>query len=412
MKRKKAKSKNHLKGAALIYALILVALVSLISSSFLLIHEINTRHYLNYEKEIRLQDNCLSGLVMIKGQWNTDFDRETVDLFDQQTDSVYLRSYNYGLFKVNHCSAFSYGDTLKRAVLSAPLAFSSALILKQQPYELTLSGRAWINGNIRVPQGLVKTSTFRGEIYYKKEPVNGQIRESLEDFPTLSSPILGHLENIYHPLKYEVDSYPLPDLDSISNAFEYDPLHFHQKTPLSLIGRHMHGNIILSSDRSINVAASSILDRTLIIAPKVEIQSGFKGNVQIFATDTIILNEGVHLTYPSAIVVNQLAELPSVLNIGANCLIDGIVLSINETNTGRLSIAESALINGFVYTDTPCKLGGKIRGSTYAHGFVQQDASAIRHNLIYNGECIQNRQTPVFNYTIGTDSLSFIAWLK
>ena len=58
-----------------------------------------------------------------------------------------------------------------------------------------------------------------------------------------------------------------------------------------------------ASSDSITIQSENLFKDVLIVAPKVRIKSAFRGSVQILATDTVIIEEGCKLEYPSSVIM-------------------------------------------------------------------------------------------------------------
>jgi hypothetical protein len=398
------------KGSALIYSLMIMLVVGLIASSFLWMHEIKSKWYHEYATSVRLQDNCYSGLVLLQQEWMSERNN-ILDLFEKQTDSVALKSFMHGIFQVNHCSSFSFGDSLKKGTLNAPMGPQETLILEDQNYELALSGNTKILGNIQVPNGQVNTATFRGDIIRNREPVIGEVSPSPEEFPLLDERFIEHLNQVYSPLEFEVAYPEYSRMHAFNGSFEKETLRFHLQGALHLKGDTLAGNCVISSDRSIHIHSDCALNHTVLIAPSIYVQDGFEGFVQLFVTDTLVLQPHVNLEFPSACVAKAREDNPVHMEIMKKSKVEGILLVLSENNTGRLVIHHEAKIQGQVYSHIPLQLEGLVEGSIVSHAFVQQDASAIRHNLLYNGEIYGSESTAMVHFFENEKTLHPIAWL-
>lgn len=372
-------------------------------------------HYQKLHKQERLIDNCHSGLRKIQASAETEYDYKVEDLFGDESDSVYYRSYYHGLFKVNHVSAFSYGDTIGKSSFSAPFEVKGnpALVLEDNNYVLALSGNSKIVGNCYVPNGKINTTVFKGEIYKNKVPVVGNIEQSKSPFPELNPEYTKLMEqNIDKITNYNLSD-NLPEKDTIYNSFFNQTIIFKINDGWSLYQKSIVGNVALVSDMPLDIPRDCNLQDVVIIAPVIKISEGFKGRVQLFATDTIVIQNGVTLLFPSAIYVVPNQEIKSQILISKNTEVNGvIVISGNENSDHLLNIENGAVINGLVYNSGNCQLEGKINGSLYSHLMYQRDASAIRYNLMYNGQIKSVKNTLLINFTTTGKPLDFLAWAK
>jgi len=372
-------------------------------------------HYQKMQKQERLIDNCYSGLRKIQVSSETEYDNKVEDLFNDESDSVYYRSYYHGLFKVNHVSAFSYGDTIGKSSFSAPfeIKINPALILKDNNYVLALSGNSKIVGNCFVPKGKINTTVFKGEIYKNKEPVVGNIEQSKSPFPELNPEYASLMEQNIDKITNYSFSDILPEKDTIYNSFFNPTTIFRVNDGWSLYQKSIFGNVTLVSDNPLDIPGNCKLQDVVIIAPVISISEGFEGRVQLFATDTVIIQNGVSLLFPSAIYVVPNLEIKPLVLLSENSATNGvIVIAGNDNPNHLLNIENGAVINGLVYNAGNCQLEGKINGSLFSHLMYQRDASAIRYNLIYNGQIRSTKNTALINFTTTGKPLDFLAWVK
>ncbi len=372
-------------------------------------------HYQKMQKQERLIDNCYSGLRKIQVSAETEYDNKVEDLFGYESDSVYYRSYYHGLFKVNHVSAFSFGDTISKTSFSAPFEIKSnpALVLEDNNYVLALSGNSKIVGNCYVPNGKINTTVFKGEIYKNKEPVVGNIEQSKSLFPELNPEYTSLIEQTIDKITNYNLSDNLSEKDTIYNSFFNQTTTFRINDGWSLYQKSIVGNVILLSDMPLDIPRDCNLQDVVIIAPVINISEGFEGRVQLFATDTIIIQNGVSLFFPSAIYVIPNQESKSLVLLSKNSETNGVIVITGKENSNHLlNIENGAVINGFVYNAGNCMLEGKINGSLFSHLMYQRDASAVRYNLMYNGQIKSIKNAALINFTTTGKPLDFLAWAK
>lgn len=108
---------------------------------------------------------------------------------------------------------------------------------------------------------------------------------------------------------------------------------------------------------------------TVICGSVVKIRSGFQGSLQVFASDSVIVEGGAFLEYPSGIYVDSEDRRPYVvLEKGAEVCGYVIVTSRNSDSQLRYPSyvqRNGAKLDGLLYVNGSCNLEGDIRGAAY-----------------------------------------------
>ena len=84
------------------------------------------------------------------------------------------------------------------------------------------------------------------------------------------------------------------------------------------INHSYFGNIVLFSRSPLFIPKDVQLENCIVCAPKVEIESGFKGSIQVFSQN-IILQDHIMLSHPSFLVCNP--DVSSFVTLGAENVI-------------------------------------------------------------------------------------------
>lgn len=129
------------------------------------------------------------------------------------------------------------------------------------------------------------------------------------------------------------------------------------------------------------------MEDVIIIAPHIEVLSGFEGSVQIYATDTINVGKDCTFDYPSCIgmIGNELTS--PYLNIGVNSTIEGVVFVFSDNNElaqPRLIINEQATITGSTYCNGSVEHKGKVIGSLHCDELELKTPRAFYVNHLLN----------------------------
>lgn len=116
------------------------------------------------------------------------------------------------------------------------------------------------------------------------------------------------------------------------------------------------------------------MEYVILIAPKVRFEKGFKGNCQVIAHQKITCEENVKLSYPSLLYLNEIIspiETPNQIEIQNNSKVIGGILMVSQSPNFRLpiklTIAESALVGGYIYNSGTTCIKGSLLGSLYTN---------------------------------------------
>lgn len=163
------------------------------------------------------------------------------------------------------------------------------------------------------------------------------------------------------------------------------------------------GNFILHSNDSIVVSKNVVLEDVIVKAPKITIKDGFKGNLQLFATEKINVGSEVILAYPSVVCVSNTTKEKSSITIKEKSKIYGaIVLFGNPINTiddNQIKIDKDTFLIGDIYCSGKAMLAGTVYGSVYTNRFFFSNGFTNYDNCLVNTE-IDNTKRPSYFVSI------------
>ena len=151
-------------------------------------------------------------------------------------------------------------------------------------------------------------------------------------------------------------------------------------------------------------------DREIVIA------RDFKGTLQAFATDTLVVGNHAALGFPS--VVALVGSANAYLEIQAGVSIEGALLSFNlkKEPAGFVKIEEGVVVSGQLYVDGALQLMGDVRGSVMCRKLVYELPSGIVENHLID-VAIDNElmlKTDFLGIPIGEQNggAGVLKWLK
>ncbi|MBL4648288.1 MAG: hypothetical protein JKY03_01055 [Aureispira sp.] len=380
---------KSLPARALFYAVIVSVFVATISGAMLLssYHQHMLVGY--YQIQERLIDNCKSGVELVLGAKVTVIPKMTLDLFQQEKDSVRLEQKAWGLLDVAAVKSWSgqgmYRDSMVKTFLVGKEAPNYALRLSEGTSPLYVCGTTRVVGAAFLPRegvergafNVAKGSPYTGDklIYGKTElvkPTDMNIyKERFED--------LRALQNLKANISLEQDS--------ILQPFNQPTLILESRY-FNTVNLVLKGNIIVVASERIEVSANSTLEDVLLVAPKIIIQSGFQGTIQAFAWDSLVVETGVFLDFPSVLSLLPYEERTNfspeiVLQEGAEMIGTLMVPSFRyNTYISKVTIEPTAKITGQVFVNGVLQHKGIVFGSVFCTEFLLQTPAGVYENYL------------------------------
>jgi hypothetical protein len=354
----------------------------------------------------KLERNAHSGMALILGGGDSlDFGLEQrFDLFGQETDSVLIKKDHWGLFEYGIAKAFSGQRSSIRAVLFGYKKGNddAALFLADQSRPLSLCGNTFIKGMCYLPKAGVKRAFIEGESYTGGELVNGSIQTSGNNLPELNKADKERLISVFKSgITGNTDTVDVAS-DTLKRSFQEGTLILNSDSLLR--NKCYSGNIILFSKKVIVVDPSCSLNDVLIFASSVIIKDGFKGSLQAFAKDSLIVGDNCDLRYPSGIGLIKMdvkTKQPFVL-VGENTKIKGIVFSTqdySDIQQTKISIGKGTVVTGQVYAEGFLELQGSVYGNVACNKFTLKTPGSVYENHLLNAT-IDSSKLP--DYYVGS----------
>lgn len=386
-----------LKGGILFYSLLVIIITSSISGLILLSSFYENRRLENSIKQDELEQNVLSAINLYLGGEDlfNGRDTTTIELFGNNSIKVFLTRGswgNYNLLSAN--SSWKFKSYFREALIGSDLFTEEpiALFMPEDGRFLSISGKTELRGTCYLPGKTARVASIEGQQYIYKDIVFGEIKKSPPSIPDINKDLLNfHSRYISEGISSADSSISLEDTDSINfkNSFRNKSIIINIGGLNSLSDYSFNGNIILWSPKPVIVAGSSKLNDVILIAPKILIESGFKGVFQACAIQSIILEPGCTLGYPSQLSVIQSEGSYNVsdsliISIGAGSNVAGAAIIKSFGLTSYIKIDKDALMTGQVYCPGNVELKGKIKGSLYCRGFYLGTERARYYNHLLN----------------------------
>jgi cytoskeletal protein CcmA (bactofilin family) len=388
------------KASSLFYAIAIALIIALVSSSLILFAYLNRLQVISCFQTEQLQRNASSGLAILMSDQNMvgPNDRKVLDLYDKGSDSIALEKRSWGLFEIAIATAFS-GNKKNTQIVQIGIVVNNnqtALYMADQDKPLSLCGNTLIKGVCYLPKAGVKRAYIEGQSFSGNKLIEGSIKESQKNLPEIKKE---HLDNIVKMAQQvantneeekETHAERQYGKDTLINSFENKTIVLVSNTTVRLDHQCYEGNILVISKKNIIIGAGASLQDIILFAPRIEIEANFKGTLQAFASDTILLAKKCTLTYPSVVGLIGTGKTRSPLVFlmeGAE--VKGVVFALQESlidqaKQVKMVLEKNAKVSGQVYTNGVLDLKGIVYGSVFCSSFILNTPSSIYENHLLN----------------------------
>jgi cytoskeletal protein CcmA (bactofilin family) len=419
-----------IKAGALLYAMFLIIVIAIISSSFIMVNYYNSAYVVQVLKKEQIYRDANSGI-----NYGLSFHQEIpinskleVDLFNDEQHNVLISKKHWGAFYILSSEAKWRNKLVsKSALVGANINEGEeiALYLADQNKPLSLTGRTVITGNCYLPKSGVKRAYIEGKSFVGNKLINGIKYNSNITLPPINEELIA--ENLKNFSSTESISDSLLDYelfleqDSIINSFSNKTLVLYSPLNIELSNKVIEGNIIIKSDKQITVQSSAIISNAILYAKGIILKKNVEGTMQVFAKDSIIVEENCQLHYPSvlALIGQGNSIISRKISIAAKTVIKGSVFLYNENfdrkHQSLISIGEKAEITGQVYSSELLELKGKVQGGVFCKKLLLKTSSSVYENHLM--DAVINREE-LSEYFVGvplTETIKhqrIIKWLN
>ncbi|MEL6588588.1 MAG: hypothetical protein AAFQ68_00825 [Bacteroidota bacterium] len=390
----------NLSGSSMLYSLMISLLVSALLGAYLLadasLRQLSTRVYGQGRAEDNLRSAVETALnaAEVQDDWS-DFEW----MAEEDTMSAYWE--RWGAFGLLHAEGrhFRFRDRKSFLIGRELRDQKTALVLSDEGLPLVLTGQSRIKGSIHIPEGTLRLEGWQGQ---KEEIV---IRRSKRlratDYPSIPEWIKSVLgQNIQRVSSAVVWA---PSENVRTDNWREEAIEIGKEGRIILNGGTYSGKILIHANDKIEVRPNTQLEDVILIAPKILIRAGTKGRFQAFAGDSLWLEEGVKLEFPSLVAVCDQQEGQAYLHIDTSCRIEGAVLYYNpylsnapSTIRPQVMIREESSIYGTVHVAGNLSLKGVVNGQVITQGFVLRTEVGTVRNHLRDAQLNRDRLAPAY----------------
>lgn len=406
-------SRSRVKGSSLFFASVFAIVV--LSLAFLIQLSQNGYFYLfsNYAEKKSLTLLVQSAALVDRSDSvpTSGSIYRVLDVFhDGESLPVAITHQRWGAFEVQKVYGQSGHFSRRKAFLLGQSYFYQAngrsLYLADMDKPLIIAGATRIEGKAVVPNDGLFPGNIDGHYYQSKNLVEGAVSPTSAALPSLDGGLLEFWKQCSAGAIQGRDSIVALDPGLLlkgpaTYSFFGPTALFMFQGAAGLNGVSLKGNAMVVSTDHLVIPSSCTLDNVVAVARKITVERGFRGRVQLFASDTIAIEEGVFLDFPSVamVAVAPSAKGKGALTLGKGSVLSGALVFSDERSRDIFSLSAADLaagstVNGVVYCSGLLNLSGKVYGTVYTSYFYVKRYSGFYINYLVDAEISINKLSP------------------
>lgn len=382
-----------------------------------------------YQKKFRydqLQNNLNSGINILLASPDSAYNPQTTfSLFNRDADSVSIQKSIWGIYDLCTVKAFIQKDTLFKTFLIANAVDSArwaTIYLADEDRPVSVSGKTAITGNVFIPKAGIQSAYIDNKAYSGDKRIVIGIKHTSENkLPALDTLRLKLLDK-----NFSADGGPLTDKDTINQSFLKSARVFDFKNMVQTLDHiRLNGNILLHSDTTLIIDGTASLSNVLVFARSIIVKDGFRGNPQLFATDSISIGKNCHFTYPSCLGVIRL-RTPKIISqtkitLGENTTFSGLIFTY-ESNPGAMKpmirLNKNDTIRGQIYSQDALAFKDQVvvDGSVFTKRFLYQNSFTLYENYLINATFNSKALSPYYLASpitpVASKTKEILQWLE
>lgn len=388
-----------LKAGALQYVLVISVIIAIIIFAFISLIYLQQRMSIKHQFAKEAIANTQLGFDYLKHK-NIEYHEEiSLDFLDNAEAITTITKKHWGIFDLAIITSKVKNETFQKiGLLGTQNPKRDALYLQDNNQSLVLVGNTKITGTVSVPKQGVKSGNISGTSYYGNQLIYGNRKTSTSSLPKIKNiEYLRNFSNNYR--KDAVENFELEEDLKLHQSFAKKTLIYEDNNAIILANVSLSGNIIVVSKTAITIKPSARIENSILIAPKIIIESNTKGNFQAIASKNITIQSGCELKYPTALILldqekgaaisNQQTKEMHQIKIAKSSVVKGMIVYHSEDKTtnyeSQISIEENSVITGEIYCTKNLEMLGSVFGSVYTNNFIVKKAGGIYSNHLYNG---------------------------
>ena len=374
-----------------------------------------------YYKELA-EDNLQSGLNLWLAEGAKLHLNWSQNLFDSDIDQCVIDPESWGLLGLIHVTAkHGSAEASRSALIGRKLSGKQLLsfYLQDERQPLTLAGDARLVGNLSLPPAGIRSGRIGNAAFSGRKLFDGNVSDSRKNLPGLDkellNPIFSELEKLstaIDPNRFLLDGF------SESHPWSEGTKIFETAGSYEVRAVEIRGKCLIKAADEIIIGPDAKLEHCILMARKIRIRSGFKGLLQVFAKESVIVEAGVELPYPSVVMVQGTADKAASCRIEANAKVAGSVLFLphlmreKPLRDDQCFIGPLAEVKGTLYASYHLDVRGTIQGHTTTGNLLVRTPAALFRSHLLDGKLTGPvSETFVAPIIFPTEKHELIQWL-
>lgn len=241
---------------------------------------------------------------------------------------------------------------------SAPFEGDGTLYYACKNNTLSITGKCMLEGKLFIPPQGITPKQIKWEFFSGKVPDETM----LEIITTDSIPA------------------PIPQIRNYTDA---------------LLNNTLYDSLIIIGNRVVIDGNTEIQQNSIVTARSIIVKNGVHISAQLFASDSIILEENVVMEYPSGIFLSRAKE-NRYMEIGSRSIINGysIVDGIGNTTNRKVNykLNKGAIVRGLVYVNGIAQMFGVISGAAVLNNSALYINNEYYNHIFYDFTLLENKE--------------------
>lgn len=324
--------------------------------------------------------------------WISRLDGErTLLLYDSLPDSrVRIAARPWGLYEAVRVEASDPRIASVRLFGSAgALPESCTFWYATEAASLTLTGRTALHGRLRLPRHGVQYGQIRSVFFSGERIAGDRVGYAGKELPALRPGVRRLTDSLFSLLDRPDNREPVPD--SLCVAFG-DPAPRLLDGSNMVQGTRIEGMAVLLGDEVV-IDSTCRLQNILVVGRTIRVGDGFRGTVQLFASDTILVGKDVTLGYPSGVFVargnpDRYAEIGPGSRIEGYAIVDGD--GRPDIKRANYRQDRTAVVRGLLWVDGAAQVQGIVSGCLVANRLAYYSSEGYYEDMLYDLTLLEN----------------------
>lgn len=365
---------------AVIISFIVILLCSFFISYLFLTSKIVDREQLLIRKLHNTNSFINKTLLSLSVQSKSD-----VTWYNEQ-DSIDYTIKNWGAYKLITAEVQGAISVQQAFILGIEPDTLVSLYLVNDDEYLAVSGNTKIKGISYLPRLGIRPKMI-GNIGFSGKL--DTIAKSTKELPKIHSEFEEQLVSLYSLLE-NIETSNIEIGDSLTNSFFKETQVLYNPTRLP---NYMRGNIIIVDESRLELTSRHNCKDVILVAPVIYVRSGFHGNVQLFATDSIIIEPNTFLEQPSFLALyresmDRQEQAPRIWIKRNAKICGGIFFKAPRfyKHYPRISVEKGAECVGNIYSENFVENKGSICGTVYTNAFYANFTRGMYKNCVMDAQ--------------------------